>query len=40
MYIWLKCTECENENEIYCDGDHAMYCPDCQSMDTFEEVEE
>lgn len=39
-YILLRCKECGSENEIYCDGDNAMFCPDCQSVDCFEEVEE
>jgi hypothetical protein len=40
MYIFLKCKVCEEENEIYCDGDNAMFCPDCRSVDEFEELEE
>lgn len=39
-YIFLKCKECSVENDIYCDGDNAMMCPECQSVDEFEEVEE
>lgn len=39
-YIYLKCKECGEENEIYCDGDNAMMCPECRSVDELEEVEE
>lgn len=36
-YILLRCRACGEENEIYCDGDNAMMCPDCRSVDLFEE---
>lgn len=39
-YIFLKCTACDTENDIYCDGDNAMMCPECRTVDEFEEAEE
>lgn len=39
-YILLKCKECQEVNEIYCDGDSPMMCSDCLMVDSFEEVEE
>jgi len=39
-YIWLKCLDCSEEVEVYCDGDNAMMCPECRSIDNFEEVEQ
>jgi phage FluMu protein Com len=39
-HILLKCTECDEVGEIYCDGDNAMFCPECRSVDCFEEPEE
>ena len=39
-YILLKCTECDEVNDIYCDSDNAMFCPDCRTVDNFEEVDE
>lgn len=36
----LSCTECDDVNEIYCDGDIPMFCPSCRSVDCFEEVGE
>ncbi len=39
-YILLTCTECDETNEIYCDGDNAMMCPSCRSVDEFKEPEE
>lgn len=38
-WIWLKCTECEEEGEVYCDGDGPMRCPNCRSIDCFVEIE-
>lgn len=38
--LFLKCTECGSETEVKCDGDNAMYCPECLSVDTFEDIEE
>ncbi len=40
MFIYLKCKECHEVSDIYCDGDHAMYCPECLSVDRFEEPED
>lgn len=40
MYIFLKCKECDAESDIYCDSDNAMLCPECLSVDCFEEIEE
>jgi phage FluMu protein Com len=40
MYILLKCRECGELNDIYCDGDSPMFCPDCHSIDSFDEPEE
>lgn len=39
-YIYLKCLDCSEEVEIYCDGDNAMMCPECRSIDNFEEIED
>lgn len=36
----LSCKECDSVNEIYCDGDNPMFCPDCRSVDCFEEIDE
>ena len=38
-YIWLECKDCSAEVEVYCDGDNAMMCPECRSVDSFEEIE-
>jgi hypothetical protein len=38
-WIFLKCKECGESEEIYCDGDNGMMCPNCQSVDEFEEAE-
>jgi hypothetical protein len=39
MPVWMKCKECENINEILIDSDNLNYCPDCQSVDCFEDIE-
>lgn len=39
-YILLTCVECDQTNEILCDGDNPMFCPDCQSVDSFKDSEE
>lgn len=39
-YILLKCTACDEISEVYCNGDDAMMCPECRTVDEFEEVEE
>lgn len=39
-YIHLKCLDCSEEAEVYCDGDNAMMCPECRSVDNFEEIED
>jgi ribosomal protein S27E len=36
-YLDLKCKECGEDVEVYCDGDNAMMCPECLSIDCFEE---
>lgn len=40
QYFFLKCKECESEVEIGCDGDNAMFCPECRSIDCFTELDE
>ena len=37
-YIDLICRDCDEQVEVYCDGDHAMICPECLSIDNFKEV--
>lgn len=39
-HIWLKCKACGEEGDIYCDGDNAMFCPECRSVDEFEDPED
>jgi hypothetical protein len=39
MPAWMKCKECESINEIGIDSDNVSYCPDCQSVDCFEDIE-
>lgn len=39
-YLHLQCTECGEEVEVYCDGENAMLCPECLSVDCFTEIEE
>ena len=39
-YLWLKCDECEEEVEVYCDGDNAMMCPECRSIDCFSHIDD
>ena len=36
-YINLKCGECGEVNDIPCDGDSPLFCPDCQAIDNFED---
>lgn len=38
-YITLICNDCDEKSEVYCDGDNAMMCPECRSIDNFREVE-
>jgi len=38
-YYIGTCSECQEENEYYCDGDNAVMCPDCRSIDTMETIE-
>lgn len=38
-FMWLKCKECESEVEVGCDGDNAMFCPECRSVDCFKELD-
>lgn len=40
MYIWLECKDCNEQVEVYCDGDNAMVCPECRSIDNFNEIED
>ena len=40
MTFILLCKECSEEVEVYCDGDNAMMCPECQCVDCFKEIEE
>lgn len=40
LYLDLVCKECDSEVEVYCDGDNAMMCPECRSMDCFKEIGE
>lgn len=37
-YITLKCEACGEVNDIICDPDIPMYCPDCLALDEFEEL--
>ncbi len=39
-FIFLRCKECGEEGDIYCDGDNAMMCPECRSVDEFEDPED
>jgi virulence-associated protein VagC len=39
-YHMLTCNECCEEVEVYCDGDNAMMCPECRSIDSFSQIEE
>ena len=38
--VFLTCTECDETSEIDCDGDKAIMCPECLSVDCFKEAEE
>ena len=40
QYFFLKCKECDEIVEIGCDGDNAMLCPECRSVDCFTELDE
>lgn len=40
MYIFLECQDCCETVEVYCDGDNAMICPECLSVDNFDEVQD
>lgn len=35
-YIIGTCTECNNQVEVYCNGDNPLMCPECRSVDTIE----
>jgi len=37
-YYLLRCKECGEIDDIPCDGDNPMFCPDCRSVDCFEEL--
>lgn len=39
-FIYVRCNDCGCENDVYCDGDNPMMCPDCRSVDNFETVED
>jgi len=39
MMLWVTCKDCSEDVEVYCDGDNAMMCPECLSVDSFDEVE-
>jgi ribosomal protein S27E len=39
-YIYLNCGDCDENVDVYCDSDNAMMCPECMSIDNFEEVED
>ena len=39
-YMWLTCNDCNEENEIVCNGDSPLFCPDCRSVDNFSDIEE
>ena len=39
-YFWLKCKECDEIVEVGCDGDNAMMCPECLSVDCFTDIDE
>jgi phage FluMu protein Com len=34
----MKCKECDEENDIYCDGDGPLMCPECRTVDELEMV--
>jgi len=38
-HIYLKCTQCGETDDIQCDGNNPMICPNCRSIDSFEEPE-
>lgn len=40
QWLDLHCKECGEDVEVYCDGDNAMMCPECRSVDCFEERED
>ena len=39
IYLTLKCCDCDEIVEVACDGDNALFCPECRSVDNFEEAE-
>jgi hypothetical protein len=39
-YLNLICKECGEDVEVYCDGDNAMMCPECRSIDCFTDYNE
>lgn len=39
-YELVICKECNNEVEVKFDGDNASMCPECRSVDCFEEIED
>lgn len=34
----MRCKDCDEEVEVFCDGDNPMMCPECRSVDNFEEI--
>lgn len=39
-YINLKCNECDEINDIFCDGHNPLFCPSCRTVDNFSETDE
>jgi hypothetical protein len=37
-FIYLVCNQCNQDEEIKCDGDNPMYCPSCLALDDFREA--
>jgi len=40
LRLWLWCVECGTQVEVGCDGENAMMCPECRSVDCFEDLDE
>lgn len=38
-YEFVLCLDCDEEVEVLFDGDNASMCPECRSMDNFDEIE-
>ena len=39
-YIWLKCKDCNEEVEVAVPEDGPLLCPECLSVDSFEDLDE